>query len=112
MQYNDGPQCPLDEKSILLKGSTLRNTEWVIGIAVFTGHDTKIMKNSASSKVKLSKNQRALNRYILICMVIQLLCSVVGAIIGTIKLEDLQDYHTYLFRKDYEEKKAIFVSIL
>ncbi len=43
----DGTKTPLDPDQILLKGSTLRNTEWLIGVCVFTGHDTKIMKNSS-----------------------------------------------------------------
>ena len=67
---------------MLLKGSSLRNTEWVIGIAVYTGHETKIMKNSSKSKNKRSKNSVALNYYILICMAIQLICSLVSAIIS------------------------------
>ena len=38
-----GETIPIDEKAILLRGSSLRNTEWVVGIAVYTGHETKIM---------------------------------------------------------------------
>ena len=65
-----GDDFPLDENQVLLKGSSLRNTEWVIGFAVYTGHETKIMKNSARSKSKRSKNAVALNYYIVICMCI------------------------------------------
>ena len=43
----NGSRFPIDPDQILLKGSSLRNTEWVVGLCVFTGHDTKIMKNSA-----------------------------------------------------------------
>ena len=62
----------------------LRDTEWVVGAAVYTGHDTKIMKNSSKAVVKRSKNSKALNYYILICMAVQLVCSVVGAMISLI----------------------------
>ena len=78
---------PIDEKSVLLKGSTLRNTEWVIGVAVYTGHDTKIMKNSSESAVKHSKNSKALNYYVLFTMAIQLICSIVGSAILSIWTE-------------------------
>jgi magnesium-transporting ATPase (P-type) len=33
----------LGADNMILRGCKLRNTEFVIGIAVFTGHDTKIM---------------------------------------------------------------------
>ena len=55
---------------MLLRGSSLKNTEWIYGVAVYTGHETKIMKNSARSKAKRSKNAVALNYYIVICMCI------------------------------------------
>ena len=43
----DEESLPLDEEQILLRGSSLRNTEWVYGVAVYTGHQTKIMMNSS-----------------------------------------------------------------
>lgn len=39
----------LDVKNLLLRGSVLKNTEWVIGVCAYTGKDTKIMKNSEGS---------------------------------------------------------------
>lgn len=35
---------PLGADQILLRGAQLRNTQWVIGIVVYTGHDTKLMQ--------------------------------------------------------------------
>ena len=35
----------VDETQILLRGATLRHTEWVLGAVVFTGMDTKLMQN-------------------------------------------------------------------
>lgn len=29
----------------LFKGTILKNTEWIIGLTIYTGHDSKIMKN-------------------------------------------------------------------
>jgi phospholipid-transporting ATPase len=37
---------PVDPQQILLRGAQLRNTPWVYGIVVFTGHETKLMLNS------------------------------------------------------------------
>lgn len=34
----------LGPDQILLRGTQLRNTQWVFGIVVYTGHDTKLMQ--------------------------------------------------------------------
>ena len=41
-----GKEVPLNPEQLLLRGAMLRNTRWVYGIVVFTGHETKLMKNS------------------------------------------------------------------
>jgi len=37
--------CQLTAKNLLLRGSKLKNVEWVVGLVVYTGEDTKSMKN-------------------------------------------------------------------
>jgi phospholipid-transporting ATPase len=37
---------PVDPTQVLLRGAQLRNTSWIYGIVVFTGHETKLMLNS------------------------------------------------------------------
>jgi magnesium-transporting ATPase (P-type) len=34
---------------------SLRNTDYIYGIVVFTGHETKVMMNSADAKYKKSR---------------------------------------------------------
>ena len=57
-QQGEGREIPLEVDNLCLRGSSLRNTEWAIGIAVFTGHDTKVMMNSAKSLPKFSKIEK------------------------------------------------------
>jgi len=38
------PAC-FDINNILLRGGTLKNTEYIYGIVIYTGVETKIMKN-------------------------------------------------------------------
>ena len=43
IEVSSGPKIALNEGNMVLRGSILRNTDYVDGIAVFTGHDTKLM---------------------------------------------------------------------
>ncbi|KAM9381596.1 phospholipid-transporting ATPase IA [Phaethornis superciliosus] len=75
---------PLGSDQILLRGAQLRNTQWVHGIVVYTGHDTKLMQNSTSPPLKMSNVERITNIQILIlfCILIamSLICSIGSAI--------------------------------
>jgi phospholipid-transporting ATPase len=39
-------QIPLSPDQLLLRGAQIRNTPWAYGIVVFTGHETKLMRNA------------------------------------------------------------------
>uniref|UniRef100_A0A670J5J9 Phospholipid-transporting ATPase n=1 Tax=Podarcis muralis TaxID=64176 RepID=A0A670J5J9_PODMU len=75
---------PLGPDQILLRGAQLRNTQWVHGIVVYTGHDTKLMQNSTSPPLKLSNVERITNIQILflfcILIAMSLVCSIGSAI--------------------------------
>lgn len=36
--------APLGPDQVLLRGAQIRNTQWVVGIVVYTGHDSKLMQ--------------------------------------------------------------------
>ncbi|KAK7137855.1 hypothetical protein R3I94_013485 [Phoxinus phoxinus] len=71
---------PLGPDQILPRGAQLRNTQWVHGIVVYTGHDTKLMQNSTRPPLKLSNVERITNFQILVlfgCLLaISLVCSI------------------------------------
>lgn len=73
---------PLSSENLLLRGSSLRNTDWVIGIVVYAGHQTKIMMNSANAKYKKSKIERTTNREIVLVFLIQVVLCVIGGLFG------------------------------
>ncbi|KAI0013778.1 phospholipid-translocating P-type ATPase [Xylariaceae sp. FL0662B] len=52
---------PISIDNVLLRGCNLRNTDWVLGIVVFTGHDTKIMMNAGVTPSKRARIARELN---------------------------------------------------
>ncbi|KAI5305541.1 hypothetical protein KEM56_004123 [Ascosphaera pollenicola] len=65
-QYDrDGSTRPMVEpitiNNLVLRGCCLRNTEWILGVAVFTGLETKIMLNSGETPRKRPYLARSLN---------------------------------------------------
>ena len=45
MRKSGGGKDSLDVANLLLRGCTLRNTDWVTGLVVFAGFDSKIFRN-------------------------------------------------------------------
>ncbi|KAA0703813.1 Phospholipid-transporting ATPase ID [Triplophysa tibetana] len=56
-----GETLALDNERILLRGCTLRNTEWCFGLVVFGGPDTKLMQNSGKTVFKRTSIDRLMN---------------------------------------------------
>ena len=70
----------------MLRGMSLRNTEYAYGLIIFTGHETKLMKNSEEAKYKLSKLEHYTTKTIKMVLVVQVLMSIIGGIMGYLQL--------------------------
>lgn len=77
---NDDPRPEtygVNAKNIVLRGATVRNTDWIIGLVVYTGRDTKVMKKGGSVRSKLSKIEQTMNKCLMIIFSAQfVLCTV------------------------------------
>ncbi|PAA46582.1 hypothetical protein BOX15_Mlig014307g2 [Macrostomum lignano] len=70
MDTRDELKIPLSAKNMLLRGAVLRNTEFVFGVAIYTGQETKMQLNSQRGKTKKSVVERRLDRFLLCFMAI------------------------------------------
>jgi phospholipid-transporting ATPase len=61
----DGKEVPLSPQQLLLRGAQLRNTKWIYGVVVFTGHETKLMMNSSATPSKKTKVEHMVNSQII-----------------------------------------------
>ncbi|KAE8698884.1 Phospholipid-transporting ATPase 3 [Hibiscus syriacus] len=61
----DNQTLPLSPNQILLRGCSLKNTEFIVGVVIFTGHETKVMMNSMNVPSKRSTLERKLDKLIL-----------------------------------------------
>ena len=75
-----GNEFPLDAKNLLLKGAKLKNTEWIIGIIIYTGHNCKLMKNAKDPIIKMSSVEALLNKLLLGIFVAQTILSIVSCV--------------------------------
>ena len=82
----------LSAKQLLLRGASLRNTEFIIGVAVYTGKSTKIILNSGESAFKQSNIERTTNLLIIGLIGFELVLCIAGAIgslVWNIRYNDL-----------------------
>uniref|UniRef100_A0A8C7SMD5 Phospholipid-transporting ATPase n=1 Tax=Oncorhynchus mykiss TaxID=8022 RepID=A0A8C7SMD5_ONCMY len=62
---NAGQKYSLDNNKILLRGCTLRNTEWCFGLVLFGGPETKLMQNCGKTTFKRTSIDRLMNVLVL-----------------------------------------------
>ena len=72
---------PLDAKQLLLKGAKLRNTSWIIGIVVYTGHNCKIMKNAKDPVTKYSSVELLMNKALICIFILQAIFCIIAAVL-------------------------------
>jgi len=73
---------PLTVDNLLLRGAMLRNTEWVIGVACFTGKETKLMMNSMRTPSKFSRLDSMTNNIVFFTLSLLLVCSIFLGYLG------------------------------
>ena len=80
----------LSSKNLILKGSVLKHTPWIIGISIATGIENKIFLHSKSTRIKTSTLEKQMNYYLLGIFIFQLtLC-------GVCALVHLRELNTHL----------------
>ncbi|XP_074268214.1 putative phospholipid-transporting ATPase 4 isoform X2 [Silene latifolia] len=71
---------PIDPSQILLRDSKLRNTAYVYGVVIFTGHDSKVMQNSTESPSKRSQIEKKMDHIIYILFSVLVLISLISSV--------------------------------
>ncbi|OQO10916.1 putative phospholipid-transporting ATPase [Cryoendolithus antarcticus] len=81
MQTGGGEkELPLQPDQLLLRGATLRNTPWIHGVVVFTGHETKLMRNATATPIKRTAVERTVNMQILMLGGVLVALSVISSV--------------------------------
>jgi phospholipid-translocating ATPase len=114
-----GQQYPLSPLQLLLRDSKLRNTDYIYGAVIFTGHDTKAMQNATTDPPsKRSKIEKKMDQIIYLLMSSLLMIALLGSVFfGIWTKEDLRDgeLKRWYLRPDattifYDPKRAALAS--
>ncbi|XP_067014238.2 phospholipid-transporting ATPase IF isoform X2 [Anabrus simplex] len=69
-RFSLGLSAPLGIENLLLRGTRLRNTEYIYGCAVYTGQETKLALNSKLTSNKFSTVEKSINKFLLFFLVL------------------------------------------
>ena len=79
-------KCSIGIENLAMRGTQLRNTDYILGLCVYTGQDTKMSQNSKINSNKFSSVERMLNLCFILYLVLLLsevaLCLALGAVYG------------------------------
>jgi len=72
---------PLSPQRLLLRDSKLRNTEYIYGAVIFTGHDTKVMQNSTAPPSKRSKFEKQMDKIVYFLFFVLFMMAFIGSLV-------------------------------
>ncbi|KAF9481771.1 phospholipid-translocating P-type ATPase [Pholiota conissans] len=115
---NEQKQEAVSINELLLRGCTIRNTSWIIGLVVFTGADTKIMLNGGDTPSKRSKIEKETNFNVIVNFVLLTLMCLIAAIFSGLEdsrpgtSADFYELNTQPTSSDIVNAVITFVSCL
>lgn len=89
---------PISINNLLLRGCSLKNTGWILGVVIFTGQETKIMLNSGVTPTKRAHLARELNWNVVYNFIILFfMCLVSGIVQGVVWSQENNSLHFFEF---------------
>ncbi|XP_043259044.1 phospholipid-transporting ATPase IF-like [Colletes gigas] len=103
LEINNGENDPasghLTIDNLLLRGSRLKDTDHIIGCAVYTGQDTKLSLNSKIRSNKFSTIEKSINKYIIGYMIL-LVIEVIESCMMKIVIGSTANWKSYIGTSD------------
>uniref|UniRef100_A0A8C9TC09 Phospholipid-transporting ATPase n=1 Tax=Scleropages formosus TaxID=113540 RepID=A0A8C9TC09_SCLFO len=91
----------LDNERILLRGCTLRNTEWCFGLVIFAGPETKLMQNCGKTTFKRTSIDHLMNVLVLFIFgFLAFMCTVLAIGNGIWEFQEGSVFTAFLPRPD------------
>uniref|UniRef100_A0AAR5PE88 Phospholipid-transporting ATPase n=1 Tax=Dendroctonus ponderosae TaxID=77166 RepID=A0AAR5PE88_DENPD len=78
--HDSGQRVPVGTDNLLLRECLLKNTDFIEGIVVYAGHETKALLNNGGPRYKRSSLEKQMNQDVVWCVLILILMCILGAI--------------------------------
>ncbi|KAK7922859.1 hypothetical protein WMY93_009761 [Mugilogobius chulae] len=83
--------------NLLLRGCTVRNTDYAIGFVVYAGHETKSMLNNNGPRYKRSRLEQRLNIDVFFCIILLFTMCIIGSLGHYLWLVSMPSMPIYFF---------------
>ncbi|SCU96405.1 LAMI_0F06436g1_1 [Lachancea mirantina] len=107
-----GKRIPLSPEQMILRGATLRNTAWIYGIVIFTGHETKLMRNATATPIKRTAVERVINLQIVALFGVLITLALISSIGNVIMVSTDADHLSYLYLGGTNKAALFFKDLL
>ncbi|CAG9864504.1 unnamed protein product [Phyllotreta striolata] len=104
--HPDGSRVPIGTDNLLLRECLIKNTDFVEGIVVYAGHETKAMLNNGGPRYKRSSVEKQMNQDVIWCVFILIFMCVIGAVGCKLWLTYYQDLPPPFQEGDSSGKEA------
>uniref|UniRef100_A0A670J9G6 Phospholipid-transporting ATPase n=1 Tax=Podarcis muralis TaxID=64176 RepID=A0A670J9G6_PODMU len=99
---------PLGSENVLLRGATLKNTEKIFGVAIYTGMETKMALNYQSKSQKRSAVEKSMNVFLIVYLCILISKSLINTVLKYVwQSEQFRDEPWYNEKTELERKRNV-----
>ncbi|XP_012908498.1 phospholipid-transporting ATPase IH isoform X3 [Mustela putorius furo] len=104
---------PLGSENLLLRGATLKNTEKVFGVAIYTGMETKMALNYQSKSQKRSAVEKSMNVFLIVYLCILISKALINTVLKYVwQSEPFRDEPWYNQKTESERQRNLLLRAL
>ncbi|KAL7370016.1 hypothetical protein ABVT39_016308 [Epinephelus coioides] len=107
---NEPVARPLGAENLLLRGATLKNTEYIYAVAIYTGMETKMALNYQSKSQKRSAVEKSMNAYLVVYLCILISKALINTVLKYVwQADSKRDEPWYNERTEAERQRHIVI---
>ncbi|KAJ8397923.1 hypothetical protein AAFF_G00432700 [Aldrovandia affinis] len=110
-QDRDGPIArPLGSENLLLRGATLKNTEHIYAVAIYTGMETKMALNYQSKSQKRSAVEKSMNAFLIVYLCILISKAMINTVLKYVwQADPNRDEPWYNDKTESERQRHVLI---
>uniref|UniRef100_A0A665UX66 Phospholipid-transporting ATPase n=1 Tax=Echeneis naucrates TaxID=173247 RepID=A0A665UX66_ECHNA len=107
---NEPVARPLGSENLLLRGATLKNTEYIYAVAIYTGMETKMALNYQSKSQKRSAVEKSMNAYLVVYLCILISKALINTVLKYVwQADPNRDEPWYNQRTETERQRHVLI---